>query len=97
MYYTHWLIYWGLCAHQMCTQLLIMLYCNIVCHLALIFSKRSCLLIDIEVACYHYEGIDAVKSALKTGLTVSTEDMAVKVSTLNCLLIGSCKNVFVVS
>lgn len=35
--------------------------------------------LDIEVACYHYEGIDAVKAALKKGLEVSTEDMPVKV------------------
>ena len=35
--------------------------------------------IDIEVFCYGYEGIDAVKSALKAGLAQSTEDMPVKV------------------
>ena len=35
--------------------------------------------IDIEVFCYSYEGIDAVKSALKAGLAQSTEDMPVKV------------------
>ena len=35
---------------------------------------------DIEVACYAYEGIDAVKAALKEGLKFSSEEMPVKVS-----------------
>ncbi|XP_067937877.1 eukaryotic translation initiation factor 2 subunit 1-like [Watersipora subatra] len=35
---------------------------------------------DVEVACYHYDGIDAVKTALKAGLTVSTEDMPIKIN-----------------
>ena len=34
---------------------------------------------DVEVACYGYEGIDAVKAALKEGLKFSTEEMPVKV------------------
>ena len=37
------------------------------------------LAVDIEVFCYGYEGIDAVKSALRAGLAQSTEDMPVKV------------------
>ena len=37
---------------------------------------------DIEVACYGYEGIDAVKEALRAGLGCSTEAMPIKV-TLN--------------
>ena len=37
---------------------------------------------DIEVACYDYEGVDAVKSALREGLNMSTEDMPVRVSTV---------------
>lgn len=36
---------------------------------------------DIEVACYGYEGIDAVKDALRAGLTCSTECMPIKVQT----------------
>lgn len=36
--------------------------------------------IDIEVACYGYEGIDAVKEALRAGLNCSTENMPIKVS-----------------
>jgi len=36
--------------------------------------------VDIEVACYGYEGVDAVKKALKCGLNMSTEDMPIKVS-----------------
>jgi len=38
--------------------------------------------VDIEVACYQYEGIDAIKAALKKGLSVSTEEMPVRVSHL---------------
>ncbi|MGH0143883.1 UNVERIFIED_CONTAM: hypothetical protein FKN15_044645 [Acipenser sinensis] len=33
---------------------------------------------DIEVACYGYEGIDAVKEALRAGLSCSTEAMPIK-------------------
>ena len=33
----------------------------------------------MEVACYNYEGIDAVKNALRAGLEMSTEDMPIKV------------------
>ena len=33
---------------------------------------------DIEVACYGYEGIDAVKEALRAGLNCSTETMPIK-------------------
>jgi translation initiation factor 2 subunit 1 len=35
---------------------------------------------DIEVACYGYEGVDAVKSALKEGLSLGTEDMPIKIN-----------------
>lgn len=35
---------------------------------------------DIEVACYEYEGVDAVKEALKCGLNMSTEDMPIKIN-----------------
>lgn len=35
---------------------------------------------DLEVACYKYEGVDAVKKALKAGLELSTEDMPVKIN-----------------
>ena len=35
---------------------------------------------DIEVACYAYEGINAVKDALRAGLSLSQEDLEVKVS-----------------
>uniref|UniRef100_A0A1B6DHT6 Uncharacterized protein n=1 Tax=Clastoptera arizonana TaxID=38151 RepID=A0A1B6DHT6_9HEMI len=35
---------------------------------------------DIEVACYGYEGIDAVKAALKAGLACSTEDLPIKIN-----------------
>ncbi|XP_010774833.1 eukaryotic translation initiation factor 2 subunit 1b [Notothenia coriiceps] len=35
---------------------------------------------DIEVACYGYEGIDAVKAALRAGLGCSTEVMPIKIN-----------------
>jgi translation initiation factor 2 subunit 1 len=35
---------------------------------------------DIEVSCYSYEGIDAIKNALKEGLKMSTEDKPVKIN-----------------
>ncbi|XP_059099873.1 eukaryotic translation initiation factor 2 subunit 1-like [Peromyscus eremicus] len=35
---------------------------------------------DIEVACYGYEGIDAVKEALRAGLNCSTETMLIKIN-----------------
>lgn len=35
---------------------------------------------DIEVACYGYEGVDAVKSALMSGLNMSNEDMPIKIN-----------------
>jgi len=35
---------------------------------------------DIEVACYSYEGVDAVKNALRGGLAMSTEDMPIKIN-----------------
>jgi translation initiation factor 2 subunit 1 len=35
---------------------------------------------DIEVSCYSYEGIDAIKSALKEGLRLSTEDKPIKIN-----------------
>ena len=35
--------------------------------------------LDIEVSCYGYEGIDAVKRALFSGLELSTEEMPIKV------------------
>lgn len=35
---------------------------------------------DIEVACYGYEGIDAVKNALRFGMKMSTEDFSIKVN-----------------
>jgi len=35
---------------------------------------------DIEVACYAYEGVDAVKNALRGGLAMSTEDMPIKIN-----------------
>lgn len=35
---------------------------------------------DIEVACYGYEGIDAVKTALKAGLLCSTDEIPIKIN-----------------
>ena len=38
------------------------------------------LLVDLEVACYGYEGVDAVKDSLRAGLNMSTQDMPIKVN-----------------
>ncbi|XP_059607480.1 eukaryotic translation initiation factor 2 subunit 1 [Phlebotomus argentipes] len=35
---------------------------------------------DIECACYGYEGIDAVKEALRSGLELSTEELPIKIN-----------------
>ncbi len=35
---------------------------------------------DIEVACYGYEGIGAVKKALKAGIACSTEEIPIKIN-----------------
>ncbi|XP_018333601.1 eukaryotic translation initiation factor 2 subunit 1 [Agrilus planipennis] len=35
---------------------------------------------DIECACYGYEGIDAVKAALKAGLALSTDELPIKIN-----------------
>ena len=34
---------------------------------------------DVEVSCYAYEGIDAVKEALRAGLQQSTEEMPLEI------------------
>lgn len=34
---------------------------------------------DVEVSCYAYEGIDAVKTALRSGLQQSTEEMPLEI------------------
>lgn len=43
---------------------------------------------DIEVACYGYEGIDAVKTALKAGLSCSTEELPIKINLIAPPLYG---------
>lgn len=35
---------------------------------------------DIEVACYGYEGIGAVKKALRSGIACSTEEIPIKIN-----------------
>lgn len=35
---------------------------------------------DIEVACYTYEGIDAIKEALRAGIKCSTEEVPIKIN-----------------
>lgn len=35
---------------------------------------------DIECACYGYEGIDAVKTALRAGLELSTEELPIRIN-----------------
>lgn len=43
---------------------------------------------DIECACYDYEGIDAVKSALRSGLDMSTEELPIKINLIAPPLYG---------
>lgn len=43
---------------------------------------------DVEVACYGYEGIDAVKAALKSGLALSTEELPIKINLIAPPLYG---------
>eukprot|EP00123_Amoebidium_parasiticum_P007470 comp18144_c1_seq1/m.18885 comp18144_c1_seq1/g.18885 ORF comp18144_c1_seq1/g.18885 comp18144_c1_seq1/m.18885 type:complete len:323 (-) comp18144_c1_seq1:142-1110(-) len=35
---------------------------------------------DVDVSCFAYEGVDAVKTALRTGLAMSKEDMPIKIN-----------------
>lgn len=43
---------------------------------------------DIECACYGYEGIDAVKEALRSGLELSTEELPIKINLIAPPLYG---------
>eukprot|EP00063_Salmo_salar_P086687 XP_014061522.1 PREDICTED: eukaryotic translation initiation factor 2 subunit 1-like [Salmo salar] len=49
-----------------------------------LFEQYICtiFLADIEVACYGYEGINAVKDALRVGLSCSTETMPIKMNVM---------------
>ena len=58
-----------------CYIVIVLLHCYCVVTLLLCCYIAS----DIEVACYAYEGIDAVKAALKQGISMSTEEMPIKV------------------
>jgi len=42
----------------------------------------------VEVACYGYEGIDAVKTALKAGLALSTDELPIKINLIAPPLYG---------
>lgn len=44
---------------------------------------------DIECACYGYEGIDAVKEALRAGLEMSTEELPIKINLIAPPLYGN--------
>ena len=58
-------------------------------HYFLFGDMSSCLYnTDIDVSCYGYEGIDAVKTALRAGLKQSTEDMPIKVHSLQTAVCG---------
>ena len=35
---------------------------------------------DIEVSCFTYEGIDAIKDALRAGIAYSTDEVAIKIN-----------------
>lgn len=47
---------------------------------------------DIECACYGYEGIDAVKAALTSGLSLSTEELPIKINLIAPPLYGNKKS-----
>ena len=46
---------------------------------------------DIECACYGYEGIDAVKTALRAGLEMSTDELPIKINLIAPPLYGKFK------
>lgn len=48
-------------------------YCSLLFCISLLITS------DIEVSCYGYDGIDAVKNALMEGLSLSDEEMPIKV------------------
>lgn len=47
---------------------------------------------DISCACYGYEGIDAVKTALMAGLELSTEELPIKINLIAPPLYGKFNN-----
>lgn len=53
---------------------------------------------DIECACYGYEGIDAVKQALRSGLEASTEEIPIKINLIAPPIYGksSFVNIYIV-
>lgn len=52
---------------------------------------------DIEVACYGYEGIDAVKTALKAGLSCSTDEIPIKINLIAPPIYGEAYYHFLIS
>lgn len=72
--------------HHMCQRVYVCMhscvlsvYRNVHC-MVVSASLQTLLLPDIEVSCYGYEGIDAVKSALRAGLAQSTEELPIKIN-----------------
>lgn len=51
---------------------------------------------DIECACYGYEGIDAVKTALRAGLEMSTEELPIKINLIAPPLYGMFSIYFII-
>lgn len=49
---------------------------------------------DVEVSCYAYEGIEAVKKALRAGLECSMNDMPVKINLIAPPLYGKTISIF---
>jgi len=47
---------------------------------------------DVEVSCYAYEGVEAVKKALRAGLECSTEQIPVKINLIAPPLYGKSGN-----
>lgn len=44
---------------------------------------------DLEVTCFHYDGIDAIKAALKAGESLSSADSSISVSICVVLYISA--------
>lgn len=67
---------------------------NIKCKLT---SQAVKIRADLEVACYGYEGIDAVKAALRAGLSHSTEKLPIKINLIAPPLYGKSQDLFLMN
>jgi len=59
--------------------LLVLFYVTLFFVFFIQWSNDLFLWIDLEVTCFGYDGIDAIKSALKAGEACETNDIPIKV------------------